>query len=259
MSTMRTVPDTTNQPLRDAITYRRAPLDLLLASTVALAHDGTLQVDRDGALPKGRPLPLGIARGRDGAWLLGAYTDREALAAPDAPTDGDATPTVAITGDDLVVLAAANDVGLHLNPGSRDDLVLGTDRVRELAHGIRTRRARASVRRFGDERVLVTMRPRRLGLEEDRHALLLRELVARGIGIAYVVEYCLHQPDVEPQDFTQLAVVGDAHGEARWQLREDARRVVEFLTGIPTDAVSCAAMPQAARISRPLIGEPSAA
>ncbi len=241
MAFMRTIPETANQPLRDAIAYRRAPIELLLASTVLLAHDGSLEMDEDGSLPKGTPLPIDVERGRDGAWLIDVCADRDALRDRDAAV-------VPIAGDDLIVLASANTVGVRVNPGRCDDLLLDAARVRAIADAVQAQRAAAGVERVNGD-VLVTMRRRDLGMEEDRETLLRRELRARGIDRAYVVEYALHDAGTAPSSYTQLAVVGDSTGAASWRMREDARRVLTFLTGRPTDAVALADMPQAARVA----------
>ncbi|MCB0878712.1 MAG: SseB family protein [Thermoleophilia bacterium] len=251
---MRTLPSYPNQPFRDALDAGADATELLLASTLALAHDGSLDVDDDGRLPKGEPLPLGISRSRDGTWLLGAYTDMAAIMDPDAPTAGEDTPTVPIAGDDLVLLAAANHVGIHVNPGSEEQLVLEAARIRELADWLRTQRAGAGVRTF-DRRTLVTLHPQDEELSVDRRELLLRELVARGAAFAFVARYALHDEHTEPalDDFHQLIVVGDEDGRADYELREDARRVLTFLTGEATDSVAYDAMPQVRHVAEPIL------
>jgi hypothetical protein len=250
---MRTFCSATNHILRRALDDADDDaIGLLLASTLGLAHDGTLDVDDDGRLPKGRPLALGIARGVDGTWLLGAYTDMLAVSDPSAPTAGIETPVAPITGDDLIMLAAANHVGIHINPGCDEQLALGAQRVSELAVDVRARRAGASVRVF-DEHTLVTLRAIELQLDDDHDELLQRELAARGASLAFVAEYALHDRSVEPDTFTQLIVVGDDDGHADYALREDARRLLEYLTGTSTDSAAYDAMPQVHHIAEPLL------
>ena len=250
---MRTLPSHPNLPLRDAIEAGTDPIELLLASTLVVAHDGTLELQEDGSLPTGEPLPLGIARSSGGSsWLLGAYTDEQAVAVPDAPTAGEETPTVPVAGDDLVMLAASNHVGIHVNPGSDDDLVLGPDHVQELATWLRRQRASSGIRHF-DEHTLVTINHVRDGLTPDRRELLVRELAQRGAALAFVAEYALHGPETEPTDFTQLIVVGDEDGRADYRLREDARRVLWFLTGERTDSVAYDSMPQVRHVAEPVL------
>ena len=234
---MQTIPNDTHQPLRDAIAADADPIELLLASTLIVAHDGTLERD-DGVLPKGVPLPLGVSRDSDGGWAIGAYADVDAVRAPDAPTAGDETPTVPIAGDDLLVLAAANHVGVDVNPGSDEHLLIDARHARELARYIKSQRSRSGVRTF-DERTLVTLRPiDDLELSRDRHELLVRELASRGASLAFLAQYALHDQLTDPTEFTQLVVVGDEEGRAGYRLREDARRVVGFLTGVVTDSVA---------------------
>jgi hypothetical protein len=250
---MRTLPVETNHQLRamlDAPASRCLPV--LLASTLAVAHDGTLQPRADGSLPKGVPLPIGIARGRSGGYLVGAYTDPLAVREPAAPTAGEETPLVAVTGDDLVLLAAANRVGVHVNPGSAIDLQLDAARVRVIAADLRARRAELRERTI-DQRTLVTMRGVDLDLTPDEVALLRRELAGRGAAFAFVAEYALHDAATDPAGFTQLLVVGDREGRAGFALREDARRVLALLTGVRTDSVAYDAMPQVRHVARPLL------
>lgn len=246
---MRTFSEATNHLLRNALSDADdQAVALLLASTVGLAHDGTLEVDEHGLLPKGTPLPLGITRSVDGTYLLGCYTDLLAVSAPAAPTIGVTTSVVAITGDDLVMLAAANHVGIHVNPGSDDQLVLGAARTRELAEDIRAQRAGASVRTF-DEHTLVTVRSVDLQLDHDRRELLARELVARGAQQAFIASYALHEHGTEPDWFTQVVVVADDEGTADYTLREDVRRLFEFVTGTDTDSAAYDDLPQVRQVA----------
>jgi hypothetical protein len=250
---MRTKPRTSNEQLRDAMAMRSADLDeLLLASMMLVTHDGTVELDGD-RLPGGERLALGISRVGDGDWMLGAYSDPIALLEPDAPTGGGTAPVVPVTGDDLVVLAAANDVGIHVNPGSATDMFVDAVHVHELAERVEQLRSR-TVLRSVDDSTLVTMRGGIVDrLDASRRMMLERELAERGVAIAFMAEYALHDRVTEPEEFTQLIVVGDADGVAGYDLREDARTVLAFLTGRPTDGVAYAAMPHVRHVTDPVL------
>jgi hypothetical protein len=250
---MRTKPRTSNDQLRAAMTSGAADLDeLLLASMMLVTHDGTVELDGD-RLPGGERLALGISRIDNGDWMLGAYSDPVALLEPYAPTGGGTTPVVPVTGDDLVVLAAANHVGIHVNPGSEVDLRIGVDHVHELAERVEQLRAR-TVLRSVDDTTLVTMRGGIVDrLDAGRRIMLERELAERGVAIAFVAEYAIHDRVTEPEEFTQLIVVGDADGLGGYDLREDARTVLSFLTGRSTDGVAYASMPHVRHVTEPVL------
>jgi hypothetical protein len=57
----------------------------------------------------------------------------------------------------------------------------------------------------------------------------------------------------DPSDFTQIAIVGDENGVAGFRLREDARTVLAYLTGKPTDSVAFASMPQVQHVVEPIM------
>jgi hypothetical protein len=73
--------------------------------------------------------------------------------------------------------------------------------------------------------------------------------------LAYVVQYAQHAAEESgPGEFKQLVVVStDDKGEAGQDVLADARTVVTFATGKPTDAVSFRSMPQAEQIVDPLL------
>jgi hypothetical protein len=54
---------------------------------------------------------------------------------------------------------------------------------------------------------------------------------------------------VEPGEFTRVVVIGDEDGRADYTLREDVRRMFEFVTGIDTDSASFEAMPQVRHVA----------
>jgi len=250
---MRTIPSTPNtalraamrlcrtEPLRDDV--RRATVNRLLASTVAVTHDGSLELEPDDTLPRGRPLPLGIWRDHDGGFQLVAYTDADAI--------DPGVPAAAIAGDDLLLLCANNDVGLRLNPDSRDAFTVAVDTARECAERVHLLRDRAGVRVF-DQETLVTMRPAPQ-LDHELVDLFVAELVGRGACHAYVAEYALHDRVSDPDEFTQIVVVGDALGRADFDLREDARTVLAYLTGEVTDSVAYNSMPQVRHVVEPVL------
>ncbi len=258
---MRTIPHEPNHSLRYAMRLfrddpsrddvQRAAINRLLASTMVVTHDGTLELEEDGSLPKGEALPLGIWRDGDGAFQLTAFTDAEALADPDAPMGGDEMPAVAIAGDDLVVLAATNSVGLHVNPGCADSISLPLVVVRRAADRIQRLRDAAGVRVF-DDSTLVTLRTTD-DLDPELVPMFVQELRLRGVHVAYIAEYALHDRRSDPTEFTQIIVVGDANGVAGHDLREDARTVLAYLTGKPTDSVAFASMPQVQHVVEPIM------
>ena len=260
LSDMRTIPALPNMLLRDSIwtvcqsqddaLVRADAINALLASTVAVTHDGSVK-PRDGKLPKGRPLSFGVARDERGGFMLTVFSDRQALQEPDAPTSGRDQPIVALAGDDLVVLAARNGLGLVVNPGSEVQLFLPDVEVREYAHRVERVRSEAGVRLF-DTRTLITMRSLTPNIDDVTRQLIAMELHGRGLNLAYVVEYAEHDMYGEPGEFKQLVVVGGEEGEADHNLLADARTVVTYATGRPTDAVAYASMPQAHEVTRPL-------
>lgn len=258
---MRTIPEAPNDTLRHAMRLygsdstredvHRAAINRLLASTMVLTHDGTLELEEDGSLPKGQALPLGIWRDGDGAFQLTAFTDQDALDDPNAPMGGEPMPAVAIAGDDLVLLAASNAVGLHVNPGCADSLSLPVDVVRRTAQRVQRLRDAAGVRTFDNE-TLVTLRTT-VELDPELVPMFVQELRLRGAHLAYVAEYSLHDRRSDPTDFTQIIVVGDENGVAGHDLREDARTVLAYLTGKPTDSVAFASMPQVQHVVEPIM------
>ncbi len=260
-SCMRTIPTEPNQTLRYAMRLlrddpsrddvHRAAVNRLLASTMVVTHDGTLELEDDGSLPTGTALPLGICRDADDTFQLTAFTDQLALEHPDSPTGGDEMPTVAISGDDLVVLAASNGVGIHINPGSDESMVLPLVVVRQASDRIHRLREDAGVRVF-DDNTLVTLRPTR-EIDPALVELFVHELRGRGAHLAYVAEYSLHDRMGQPDEFTQIIVVGNEDGAADFDLREDARTVLAYLTGLPTDSVAFNSMPQVQQVVEPVM------
>lgn len=258
---MRTIPTLPNMLLRDAIwsvcqseddpLVREEAVNVLLASTLALPHDGSAR-PREGRLPKGRPLSFGIAHDERGGFLLTVFSDRPALLEPDAPVSGRHHPVVALAGDDLVVMAARNNLGLVVNPGSEVQFFLSTMQVRDIAHRVESVRHDAGIRIF-DMRTLITMRTLDPKLDDVTRQLIAMELFGRGLNLAYVVEYAEHDMYGQPGNFKQLVVVGAEEGAANTEHLADARTVVTYVTGRPTDAVSYASMPQANDISRPVL------
>lgn len=238
-----------DDPSRDDV--QSAAINRLLASTMVVTHDGTLELEEDGSLPKGEALPLGIWRDDDGAFQLTAFTDAETLADPDAPMAGDEMPALAIAGDDLVVLAATNSVGLHINPGCADSISLPLIVVRRAADRIQRLRGAASVRVF-DSETLVTLRTTD-ELDPELMPMFVQELRLRGVYLAYLVEYALHDRRHDPSGFTQLIVIGDEDGVADHDMREDARTVLSYLTGKPTDSVAFSSMPQVQHVVEPIM------
>jgi hypothetical protein len=262
LSDMRTIPTLPNMLLRDAIwsacqaeddaIVHDDAVNVLLASTLALPHDGSAKT-RDGRLPKGRPLSFGIARDERGGFLLTVFSDRPAMLEPDAPVTGRSQPVVALAGDDLVVMAARNNLGLVVNPGSEVQLFLSTMQVRDVAHRVESVRHESGIRIF-DMRTLITMRSLERGLDDVTTELIAMELFGRGLNLAYVVEYAEHDMYGQPGDFKQLVVVGAGEdGTADTEHLADARTVVTYVTGRPTDAVAYASMPQANEIARPVL------
>lgn len=257
---MRTIPTLPNMLLRDAIwevcqadddaLVRARAVRVLLGSTLAVPHDGSAR-PRDGHLPKGRPLSFGIARDERGGFLLTVFSDRQALLEPDAPTSGRRQPVVALAGDDLVLMAARSNLGVVLNPGSEVQLFLSGPDVRLIAQQVSELRADAGMRLF-DTRTLVTMRALDQAIDDVRRQLIASELHGRGLNLAYAVEYAEHDRFGEPTEFKQLVVVGAENGAADNQQLADARTVVTYVTGRPTDAVAYASMPQAGDVSRPI-------
>lgn len=258
---MRTIPDEPNHTLRYAMRMlrveptredvHRAAVNRLLASTMVVTHDGTLELDDEGSLPKGVALPLGIWRDADGSFQLTAFSDADALADPNAPMGGEEMPALAIAGDDLVMLAATNGVGVHVNPGCHDAMSLPVDAVRQTADRITRLRQAAGVRSY-DDSTLVTLRTTD-DLDPELVELFVQELRGRGAHVAYIAEYSLHDRRSEATDFTQIIVVGDENGVAGHDLREDARTVLAYLTGKPTDSVSFASMPQVQHVVEPVM------
>ncbi len=258
---MRTIPEEPNHTLRYAMRLlredpsrddvHRAAINRLLASTMVVTHDGTLELEDDGSLPTGTALPLGIWRDGDGAFQLTAFTDALALADPNAPMGGEPMPAVAIAGDDLIMLAASNSVGLHVNPGCAESVSLPTVVVRQAADRIARLREAAGVRVF-DDSTLVTLRTTE-ALDPELVALFVQELRGRGAHVAYIAEYSLHDRRSEAAEFTQIIVVGDENGVAGHDLREDARTVLAYLTGKPTDSVAFASMPQVQHVVEPVM------
>jgi hypothetical protein len=250
---MRTIPTLPNMLLRDAIwsvcqsngdpLVREEAIRVLLASTVALTHDGSVK-PRDGLLPKGRPLSFGVARDERGGFLLTVFSDRPALLEPAAPTSGSSQPVVALAGDDLVMLAARNGLGIVVNAGSEVQLFLSGLEVHDVAHRVNDVRAEAGLRMF-DTRTLITMRGIDPLLDDVTRQQIAVELHGRGLNIAYLVEYAEHDMYGEPGEFKQLVVVGEEEGEADHHKLADARTVVTYATGRPTDAIAYASMPQA--------------
>jgi hypothetical protein len=258
---MRTIPEEPNHTLRYAMRLlsedptredvHRAAINRLLASTVVVTHDGTLELEDDGSLPTGCALPLGIWRDADGAFQLTAFTDALALADPNAPMGGDPMPSVAIAGDDLILLAASNSVGIHVNPGCTESVSLPVVVVRQAAERIQRLREAAGVRVF-DDSTLVTLRTTD-ELDPELTDLFVQELRGRGAHVAYIAEYALHDRRTDPGGFTQIIVVGDENGVAGHDLREDARTVLAYLTGRPTDSVAFASMPQVQHVVEPIM------
>lgn len=259
---MRTIPTLPNMLLRDAIwsacqaeddpIVRQDAVDVLLASTLALPHDGSAKT-RDGKLPKGRPLSFGIARDERGGFLLTVFSDRPAMLEPDAPVAGRSQPVVALAGDDLVMMAARNNLGLVVNPGSEVQLFLSTMEVRDIANRVESVRQDAGIRIF-DMRTLITMRTLEPNLDDVTRQLVAMELFGRGLNLAYVVEYAEHDMYGQPGEFKQLVVVGAGEdGTAETEHLTDARTVVTYVTGRPTDAVAYASMPQANEVSQPVL------
>lgn len=258
---MRTIPEQPNDSLRHAMRLFRedpsrediqvAAVNRLLASTMVITHDGTLELEDDGSLPKGQALPLGIWRDADGAFQLTAFSDAQALADPNAPMGGEQMPAVAIAGDDLVVLAASNSVGLHVNPGCEESISLPVSVVRRAATRIQRLRDAAGVRVF-DDSTLVTLRTTD-ELDPELVPMFVQELRLRGAHVAYIAEYALHDRRSDPTEFTQIIVVGDENGVAGHDLREEARTVLSYLTGKPTDSVAFASMPQVQHVVEPIM------
>ena len=234
---------------------REQAVDVLLASTIAVPHDGSVK-PRDGHLPKGRPLSFGVARDERGGFLLTVFSDRQALLEPDAPTVGRRQPVVALAGDDLVTMAAKAGLGIVVNPGSEVQLFLADVEVRDIAHRVEDLREEAGLRLF-DTRTLITMRSLEPRIDDVTRQLIAGELHGRGLRLAYVVEYAEHDRNGQPGEFKQLVVVGaDDEGDAEPKLLTDARTVVTYATSRPTDAVAYASMPQAHDVSRPLLELP---
>ncbi len=258
---MRTIPREPNTALRYAMRLldlepdrddvRRAAVNRLLASTVIVTHDGSLELEEDGSLPKGTALPLGIWRDADGSFLITAFSDRVALEDPKSTMGGEDMPIIALAGDDLVVLAATNGVGVHVNPGCDESFILPLDLLEPAAARVERLRERANVKVF-DERTLVTMRSTR-ELDPELVDLFVTELRGRGATVAYIAEYALHDRMSDPTDFTQIVVVGDEDGAAGYDLREDARMVLAYLTGTQTDSVAFASMPQVQHVVEPIM------
>ncbi|MEO6866498.1 MAG: SseB family protein, partial [Gaiellales bacterium] len=228
-------------------------IQLLLASSLALTHDGTIAAT-DGVLPGGSKLPLGVVRGQDDELLVTAYTDRDALMEPEAPTHGERLPTLVLAGDDLMVLAARNVMGISVNRGSDTEFVI--DRELVAAHADRIARMRADAgERVYNQRTLITMRPPTEALKPSLHDLIVDELRRRGAQLAYLVEYAEHdRVSGDELDFRQLVVLSeDDEGWASNDLLTDARVVVGLVTDRETDTVAFASMPQADQITPPLL------
>jgi hypothetical protein len=259
---MRTIPSSPNYVLRDAMRAhqevrsnpdrRDAALDALLASTIAITHDGSVHVAH-GQLPKDQPLSFHVAQDAEGGLLLTAFSDHQAMIEPEAPTEGGTQPVIALAGDDLVMLAARNDLGLLLNPGSAVSMAIPLSLVRQAARRVEKVRHDAGVR-VVNKRTLVTMRERRFTVDPAVEQLLASELRGRGIRLAYLVEYAEHDRRSEPGEFKPLVVVAhDETGEAQQEMLADARTVCTYATGALTDAVAFASMPLAEQVADPLL------
>ena len=230
---------------------RDSAVDLLLASTLGVPHDGTITL-RDGQLPQGVQLPLGVARNRDGSFDLLAFSDAVAPLQEQSPTRDVRLPLLPIAGDDLVVLAARNDAGVHVNAGMEAHLRISARLAEQIADRVQHMREEADIRVF-DERTLVSVRAVDEPLDAARSELLSDELRRRGVRTAYLAEYAVHDESGRPGEFSRLVVVGDEAGEADFDLREDARMVVTFVMGERFDSVACDQFPKVAEVASPFL------